>query len=345
MLSISANNPYYINRLNPTSLSTNHYVYLSGFEGSVDIINEQWIFDFQLYVNGNFNVPTNSLYVNLTTPFAEKIQIPIIHCPDPVSWPKYVEDNGRNLYIFNAIIPTSGTEYFNNKYINQRININLDFHVEPENINKADIPEADRSAFITEFDAISASTNVSYTNYHEGKDQGSGNIIDQYKVVNDNCSVINPRQFGWALNNNCLDLKTPLCSLVDIDLKNNFIVRGYQVEFNYALETGGSKSLKYKDDSPKYCTDKFHLDLPFATYFDEEKKEVVQTEGENKGFFIPKNSYGYYTLTLLLATENTWVTLKLTKAFNFILDSSYETKLKVRQYPMDTLKNCTRMVI
>ena len=252
MLSTTLKDPtYYINKLKPTSFSTNQFVYLSGFEGSIDIINEQWVFDFKIYLNGEFNVPTNTLYVDLITPFAEKLEIPIVQQQITSSLPSYVDTStNANLYMLNAIIPTGSSEYFNSKLINHRINIDLGFHVDPNNLNKTSIDEETRSEFIKEFDSIRTSTNVSYTNFHSGDDQGNGNIVEKYYVVNDSYNIVNPKPFSWYLNDDCLDLTTPLRSIVDIEFKSNFIVRGYSIEFNYSLDDTGMKTLQYKAENP-----------------------------------------------------------------------------------------------
>ena len=347
MISSSLNNStYYINRLNPTSYSSNKYVYLSGFEGNINIVDEQWIFNFKLYLNGDFNVPTNTLFVDLITPFAEKKDSTIVQQSITGPLPDYVDKSTKaNLYVFNAIIPTDESKYFDSKFINQRINVDLGFHVNPENLNKTDIDETSRSEFIKEFDGIRTSTNILYTNYQEGYNQGSGSIIEEYYVVNDNHKVVNPKYFGWTMNKNCLDLTAPLTSLVDIELKGNFIVRGYKVEFFYSIEDSEIKTLSEENNNPKFCTDRFHLDCPMATKYDEIKREVVKIEGSCNGFFIPKNAYGYYTITILLSTANNWIGLKLNKSFNFIADSSYETNIDVEQFWIDDLNKFKRMVI
>lgn len=337
---------YHIDKLPSTSFSTNQYVYLSGFDGNIDIINEQWVFDFKLYLNGDFNVPTNTLYVDLNTPFTTQTKIPIVQKTITSPLPEYVKPaTNANLYIFNLIVPTSESPYFDSKLINQKINVNLSFHVEPENLNKTDINEDIRSQFIKEFDGIKTSTNVSYTNFHSGNDQGCGNIIEKYTVTNDTFQVVDPKYFSWTLNEDCLDLTTPIKSLLDIELKGNFVVRGYQLDFVYSLEDKETKTLDYKFDNPVYCTDKYHLDFPFATAYDETKKEVVKSGGSDHSFYIPDNACGYYTVTVLLATSNNWITLKLTKAFNFITDPALETQLKVNQHFIRCIDNYKRMVI
>ena len=346
MLSTVNDSTYYINKLKPTPRSSNSYVYLSGFEGEVDIINEQWVFDFKLYLNGNFNIPTNTLLVNLRTPFAEETNIPIVQKAIVDELPSYVEKSEANLYLFNVVFPTSSTKYFDSKLINQKINIDMNFHVVADNLNKIDIPEYLRSGFIKEFDNLRASSSISYTNFYEGKDQGSCNVIDKYYVVNNTNQVINPKKFSWTLNENCLDLTTPLVKLANISFPTNFIVRGYKLEFNYAVEDGEEKKLEFTNDNPKYVVNNhYEIDLPFATKYDDTKKEVIKTQGENNGFFIPKNACGYYSITLLLSTANNWITLKLNKSFNFISDASYQTNIEVKQYFINDLYNFKRMVI
>ena len=337
---------YYVNKLPPTTHSLNQYVYLSGFEGSVDIINEQWVFDFKVYLNGDFNVPTNTLYADLYTPFAKKEQVPLVQQKITTNLPDYVDKSTKtNLYIFNAIIPTGGSEYFNPEMINRRINIDLGFYVNPDYINKTEIPEDIRSDFIKEFDGIKTSTNVNYTNFHSGEDQGSGSIVDSYYVVNDSFKVVNPRHFSWYLNEDCLDLTTPLKSIIDIDFEGNFTVNGYNIEFVYSVDGEATKTKSHKDTNPVYCQNNFHLDLPVGTTYDDTKKEIEWSEGPYKGFYIPKNASGYYTVTLLLLTRNNGITLKVTNNFNFIADSSLQTQLKVEQHFIKSLENYKRMVI
>ena len=346
MISVNKNATYYLDKLKLNPINDNKYVYLSGFEGGVEIVNEEWIFDFKVFLNGQYNIPVNSLQVDITTPFAQVQNFGLVKTTSE-QIPEYVKDKTTSYcYRLNTIIPTGSSEYFDTKMINHPIDIDLDFNVNVEALDTAsELHQVDKDQFISEFDNIKAHSKVLYTNYYEASDQGDYGIVEKYYLINETAQIVDPKRFKWALNNDCLDLTTPILELLDIELDGNFVVKGCQIDFNYALENQEIKTLTHKIENPSYCVKNYHLDFPFATSFDEEKQEVVISQGTEKGFFIPKNAYGYYTLTLLLATTNNWITLKLNKSFNFIVDSSYSTDVKVEQIFIDDITNFTRMVI
>ena len=117
-----------------------------------------------------------------------------------------------------------------------------------------------------------------------------------------------------------------------------FTVVGYNISFNYSIDNCPIKNLSITIDDPKYCSNVFNLEYPYATIYDEYKKEVINTIGYENGFYISVSAIGYYTITLQILTSKKYAVIKLTKPFNF--SNSKETDyFKCEDYWINNLTN------
>lgn len=126
------------------------------------------------------------------------------------------------------------------------------------------------------------------------------------------------------MNNDCIDLEKPIKNLCSINMEDNFIIMGYNIAFNYSIDNSEIKTLTTTNSDPIYCNQNYTLDYPFATYYDESKKEVINVVSDKNGFYVPVDCIGYYTITLQILTSSKFVIMKLKQPFNFISDPSHQ---------------------
>ena len=343
MIVCNTNTPYYLRELEKNPINNNRYVYFSGCEGDIKIYENQWYFNLNFYINHNLNLPTNVFLINYDTPFAQLTDL-TLNIKWTSEFPDFVIDpNSCTLYNVQFNIDTSSSEYFNNKFINYQFNLNTLFKVDEEVINTANIDNnpLDVNKFMSEFNAMNSFNHIKYTNYFNSDNEGNFKVVDQYHIKNDTWSETHNNVIKYVMNNNCVDLQKPINNLCSINMEDNFIIMGYNIAFNYSIDNSRIKTLSTTNSDPIYCNQNYILDYPFATYYDESKKEVINIVSDNKGFYIPVDCAGYYTITLQILTSSKFIIMKLTQSFNFISDPTHGDYFFCEEYWINDLTNFT----
>lgn len=343
MIVCNTNTPYYLRELEKNPVNNNHYVYFSGCEGDIRIYENQWYFNLNFYINHNLNLPTNVFLINYDTPFAQLTDL-TLNIKWTSEFPDFVIDpNSCTLYNVQFNIDTSNSEYFNNKFINYQFNLNTLFKVDEEVINTANLDNnpSDVNKFMSEFNAMNSFNHIKYTNYFNSDNEGNFKVVDQYHIKNDTWSETHNNVIKYVMNNHCVNLQKPINNLCSINMEDNFIIMGYNIAFNYSIDNSEIKTLSTTNSDPIYCNQNYILDYPFATYYDESKKEVINIVSDNNGFYIPVDCAGYYTITLQILTSSKFIIMKLTQPFNFISDPTHGDYFFCEEYWINDLTNFT----
>ncbi len=335
---LNTSTPYYLKKLPQNLVNNNKYVYYSGIEGDIDIINECWYFKYSIFLNNNFELPSNCLNANLVAPFVNVSNLTLTKISSP-TFPDYVIDKSTcSEYLLQFSIDTSSSKFFDTLFIDYILNFSLYFDIDSEILNSAKLGNnpLEIDEFINEFNSLVSNTKISYTNYHLDDNEGCVDIINSYHVSNNSYSANNKKIIYYAFNNNTINLTSQINELCTIEIDGNFYIKQYKIEMNYSVNNKTIKTLTTNLNEMIICKDKYQLSYPFETTYDYTKDEVINIIGDNCGFFIPFDAIGYYTITLLIFTNNTFITIKLTKSFNFV-EKNIGNYIICSQYWIDNL--------
>ncbi|MBQ6280358.1 MAG: hypothetical protein IJK72_02790 [Mycoplasma sp.] len=332
--------PYYLKKINHNPVNNNQYVYLSGCDGDITIYENKWEFDLNFYINHNLYLPPNSFLINYNTPFAQISDITIF-VSQTAKFPDFVIDKTTcNLYKAKFVIDTSSSDFFNNKFINYPFNFSTFFKVNEEAINSANLENNpyEIDTFMSEFNSLYLNNFIQYTNFYNGDENQKLKIADQFHIENNNWYITHYSNVEYILNEETIDCANPISSLCSLQIDDFFTVVGYNISFNYSIDNSPIKTLSVTIDDPQYCKNVFNLSYPYATSYDESKKEVINIPGYQNGFYIPVAAIGYYTLTIQILTSRKYAVIKLTKPFNFV-NSSIDEYFKCEEYWINNIDN------
>ncbi len=316
---MSYNSPYYLKKLDYNPINNNQYVYLSGCNGDIKILENKWEFDLNFYLNNNLYLPPNSFLINYNTPFSQVSNLTIFYSQTS-NFPDFVIDkNSCSLYKVKFVIDTSSSEFFNHKFINYPFNFSTFFKVDEIIINSAELENNpfEIDTFMSEFNSLYLNNFIQYTNYYNQIENQKIKITDEFHIENNEWYETHYSNVEYLLNDQTIDCTNPINFLCSINIDDSFTVVGYNISFNYSIDNSSIKNLSITVNEPQYCTNTFSLDYPYATIYDESKKEVINTIDKNSGFYIPVDAIGYYTITLEILTSRKYAVIKLTKPFNF----------------------------
>lgn len=331
---------YSLDVLPSNPVNNNHYVYLSGINGSVSIVGNEWYLFFYLYLNDKFVLPANTLNVNINLPFMTISSLSLSQIKN-FEVPSYVIDSSTcDCYQLSYTINTNQIDYFNQKLVNQPINFDFNFNINEEALNNAKLPNAqtDIDTLINEFDTLTSTFSIDYTNYINVDSSTNVSIPCEYQIYDNQTSVTSSNTITCQNNENTSGLTTPLENLSNIEMDENFTINGYQIDFYYAVGDSEIKTLSYENKEAIYCNKSYSFTYPYETVYDESKKEVINTIGDDLGFYINDTASGYYVITAIILTSTGWFTVKITNNFDFIANPSYQIKLNVTHFLINDLK-------
>ncbi len=338
---ISINKPYYIKQLDHNPVNSNRYIYFSGFEGEILLKKQVWEFNFDLYINSNFNLPKNTIYLNFDLGFV-KVNNLEINLSETKKFPDYIKDKTScNLYKTSFLLDLSDTKILDNLMINYKFESYLKFGIDTDILNNVDIDLNPNEIvkFISEVNTISSNSSFCLTNYYNENKSGETKLLKGFKLVNDNSSGICEEILYYTNDFSYVNLSDKIRELLKIKYKGNFVIDGYKVTFNYSIDGMDIKTLEYKIDDLIFCTDEYQFNYLYGTKFNTQTNEIENFISEDRGFLIPKKSIGYFEIKFALLTDSNKVFFKFTKSFNFTSDPSHFFNIKCENVWIDNLSN------
>ena len=334
------NSPYYLKKLDHNPINNNQYVYLSGCNGDIRILENKWEFDLNYYINSNLYLPPNTFLINYNTPFSQISDLTISYCQTS-NFPEFViDENSCSLYKVKFVIDTSSSDFFNHKFINYPFNFSTFFKIDENVINQAKLENNsyEIDTFMSEFNSLYSNNFIQYTNYYTDVENQKIKIADEFHIENNEWYETHYSTAKYLLNEESIDCTNPINFLCSIEIDDFFTVVGYNISFNYSIDNSPIKNLSITVNDPQYCSNVFNLEYPYSTIYDESKKEVINTIGHENGFYIPVPAIGYYTITLQILTSRKYAVIKLTRPFNF--SNSKDTDyFKCEDYWINNLSN------
>lgn len=333
-------NPYKLEALAKNPVNNNKYVYLSGIDGDIEVLSTCWLINLGIYLNDNFILPANTIYLNFASSFAELNNLNITHQIAP-SYPSYVLDvSSCDYYHIQFSIDTASSKFFEQKLNNFLLNLTLSFGIDYDMLNQAQLkcPATRIDSFISELKNIKFSTNLNFSNFSEGKGSDNVDIVNQYHFSNNKITLKKISSINYLLNDQTIDKKTPILKMFDIHTSNNFLINGYKIDVVYSVDNGQLKTLSCSSSDPTYVNKDISFNYPFCTKLND-KDELYNYVGDNPGIYFDKQATGYYEVTLIILVNETFYTLKLIQPFNFIDSSSPGTNIVIKKTIIDSLNN------
>ena len=178
--------PYYLKKLDHNPINNNQYVYLSGCNGDIKILENKWEFDLNYYINNNLYLPPNTFLINYNTPFSQISDLTISYSQTP-NFPEFVIDKSScSLYKVKFVIDTSSSDFFNHKFINYPFNFSTFFKIDENVINQAELENNsyEIDTFMSEFNSLYLNNYIQYTNYYTDVENQKIKIADEFHIEN-----------------------------------------------------------------------------------------------------------------------------------------------------------------
>lgn len=331
---------YYLKQLDFNPINNNKYVYFSGFNGEIKIYQNQWFFNFDMYINQKLNLPVNTLLANVSLPFCE-VKKTTLSLNKTSKIPDFVIDKTTcDLYQTSFMVDTSTNTFFDCQLTNYQMYMNITFTIDEESLNNAKLDnnpnEIDK--FINEFNLLNTNTLFYYSNFYNDKTNNHYDLNNSYRFENGKATNTNIKTLFYEANS-YIDTKTPISKLLSFRYDGPFTVNGYKVNFVYQVDNQKEvKSLSYENKEVKNINSNFQIDFEHSTEYDFSKHEAYITIDSEKGFFIPEKAIGYYTITIVLCVNNIYMTFKITNNFNFV-DSIVPNTFQIKSFFIDNLSN------
>ncbi len=336
---ISSETGYYIKPVVYNPVNENKYVFMGGFDGEITFGLNRWILNFNIYLDHNIFLPSNVLMMNVHTSIGTVENI-TLNKTNKTILPEYVKNKEEaSHYTCQCILNVDNSEYLKQKLTHHFIPIDLTFKTNSESLSHIDIKESEAlNQFVSEFESMRDNSGFYFTNYTERNDSGEFNIDQKYYFVNQEVVDKESTPFEFITSNQLDLIDEPIDNLLTIRSEQPFSIVGYEINFNYSINNNPIKTLKHKFNNSFYC-DKIHTFIyPYETAFDENKQEIVDLVGDNKGFYSPIITTGYYEIKATILLDTTYMNIKITKDFSFS-GKTIDNLFKINPFWINDLTN------
>lgn len=312
---------YYINKIVRNVYNHYKYHYLDHMVSVIDIRDNYWAFNVDLYCINDFCLPINSLAANLQLPYQQVQDLAFNLNSDQSKAQAGVEHNKEYAHIYSSAfnVDISQNEYLKQDLTNIKLDMELSLFIDPEAAKGAGdaIKQEDLDPLMNETSEQRWNFEMFYTNTH---------LINQSKVIDNVVSYTLP--FGHECiattktlrfsSDLLLDLNHPFNNLTKVSSTTNFQVLVGKVKFTYWIDSSlESKTIEKQLQLDPSLTSSMVIDLNDGTKFDEQNNCVVFDRLGVPGFYIPKCSHGYYELELHIMQEGTINKFIVNNNFNF----------------------------
>lgn len=344
MISQSFSN-YYIKPVQYNPVNDNKFIFLGGFDGDINLGLSRWILNFNIYLDQNLFLPSNALLLDVNTSVGKVENITLNQVGDKVSPDYVINKKEASHYQCQVILDVSNSEYLKQKLTHHFIPVDLSFKANTEALSDIGISdEKIINTFINEYENIHDQVGFYFTNYTEQNDAGKFDINQSYQFVNNQVTqkISTPFEF---LTSSELDLTDePIKNLLTLHSEKSFSIVGYEINFYYSINNGPIKNLKYQNKESFYCNKIHTFIYPYETAYDQAKQEIINLIGDNKGFYSPLLTTGYYEIKALILLDDSYMNMKIHKEFSFS-GKNINNWFKINKFWIDNLQHFKELTI
>ena len=260
--------------------------------------------DFNIWLDGDFNLPPNLLLIQLTSSIGNVKNISL----DEV----YTNGNEHN-FIGHCNISFANTDLNKNLHFLEKLNFNSYLSINVDAYNSAKLDDS-FDDFMKNINSIRFNNEIMFSNYFPINKLSSFYVSNQYKHSTSQFKQIPHDYFNWETSNLTTfpdyyfdPMKNQESNKPIVNLYKSNIGKGdISYLFDYAKIT-----IKYLIDkewkvsnfelinsSNNENKDSDWVSLNLKTYYDFKKKELIQTNEGVKGIYFPIPTEGYVQLNL-----------------------------------------------
>lgn len=314
---------YFIKKLPEHDLNPYRYSYLDHLETIIDLRDNYWDFDMQLYVIDNACVPLNTYTIDLQIPYQTASNIVFNLATDQSGVKQRVDGNRDYAKLLESqfIVDVSQNEYLKQNLENAKVNCIVSLQIDPEPIEKASFsPDQEcLNGFINEAAEQRTHFDLDYSNYYQvekGKElmNNYGFTLDWHQTT----CFAKARVVDIACEDYLENTKS-INKLTSIASQQPFQVLAAKVKFHYWLDLEQEEKLfEVNLEVDTKQTYKTEICLNQATSYDFINDKVILNPAGIMGFYIPKYSSGYYELELKFCQDGNIHTFLIKNEFNFL---------------------------
>lgn len=300
------------------------YHYLDHIAASIDMRDNYWSFDIDLFSINDFSLPNNSLCADLQLPYQLVQNIAFNLKSDQTGATANVTHNKSYAKLFNSHFDVDISE---NAYLKQDLSkvellMELNLYIDPEQAKGAGdaIKQEELDALINNTNEQRWSFDMYYANtYLIEHSANIENIVGYNLTTGHTCS-----RYENEIEVRCnslSQLKHSFNELVSISSLYSFQILFAKVKFYYWVDYEGEyktleKTLNVSSSSVKSIT----ISLDDYTIFDFDKQEVKFDPLGVLGFNIPRLGQGYYEVELKILQDYNISKLVVKNDFTFNQD-------------------------
>ncbi len=339
---------YFIKKLPEHDLNPYRYSYLDHLETFIDLRDNYWEFDMQLYVINNASVPLNSYTIDMQLPYQTASNIAFNLATDQTGVQDRVDGNKEYAKLFDAKfnIDISQNEYLKQNLENAKVNCTVALQIDPEPIEKASFsPDQEYlNGFINETGEQKATFNLDYSNYYQVvKDKQLMNNYG-FSLGRHSSSCFSRVRLVDVSSEDYLNNTRAINKLTSIACETPFQVLAGKVKFHYWLDlTQEEKLFEANLILDGLETNQKDICLDQATSYDFVNDKVILNPAGINGFYIPKYATGYYEVELKFCQDGNVHTFMIKNDFNF-LQNINEPYIAVSNVVINDLKDFKEVI-
>lgn len=312
---------YEIKKIENNTFNHYKYHYLDHMCCVIDIKDNYWDFQVDLYSINNFKLPLNSLAGDLNLPFQQIESIAFNLSSDQTNAKIGVKHNEQysKIYSGHFSVDISRNEYLKQDLNNVKLNLELGLYIDPEAIKAAgsEISQDALDDLVNETHEQRWSFEMYYTNTYHIKQTGKVDNIHSYKMPLGNLCIPIVKEVNIT-SDVLTGMACPFNKLTSISSSTQFQILSAKVKFYYWIKTASEpKTIEKIIEVDKTPSNTIDINLNDSTIYDYEKNEVVFNPSGAKGFYIPEYSNGYYELELNILQNTTLNKFVVTNWFDF----------------------------
>lgn len=312
---------YYIKKLPEHDINKYRYSYLDHLETIIDLRDNYWDFDMQLYIINDASVPLNSYTMDMQMPYQEISDICFNLAADQEGVKERVDGNNDYAKLFESkfLVDVSKNEYLKQDLSHAKLNCVVNLQIDPEVMEKAGFDPGQEAldGFVNETGEQKVIFDLDYSNYYEVNKDGELSNNYGFSLARHSSTCFSRIRLINVQSNDYSDNKKAINHLTSIQCDDKFQVLVGKVKFYYWLDLQEGQTLEFDLDLDKQETNLINIDLNQKTIFDYENNKVLVDPCGINGFYIPKYSWGYYELTLKIFQDGNIHTFVIKNNFAF----------------------------
>lgn len=313
---------YVIKKIPENYINNYKYNYLDHLEAIVDLRDNYWDVDMQLYCINNSNLPLNTFTIDMQLPYQEANNISFNLASDQEGVKDKVDGNFdyAKLYESKFEIDVSQNEYLKQNLSNAKLTCIVNLEVDPQVIEKSGFtPDQEMlDGLITETSEQRVMFDLDYSNYYKVEKDAVIQNNYGYSLARGESSCFSKIRLVDVTSNDYQDNTKSIVNLTTISSATLFQVLSAKVKFYYWLDYETVQNeLEINLNIDTNLTNSIDINLQDKTIYDFVNNKVVVDPNGITGFYIPRFSSGYYELELKIYQDGNLNTFMIKNIFNF----------------------------